>query len=167
MLDGQDYNVIKIVRTEPLVMTVSTTVVVTVWEIPRVTNRLVTVTGVANQDILTTTVVKCVHLDISELIVSNAVVVIVLLTNTANMSVECALMVVKTDILEINVMTLVKRDILAQTVLGFVHKTVELTPVATRMESVLVPQDGRVMIVPENVCHPMEKIASIHAMFIV
>lgn len=31
-------------------MIVSTTVVVTVWEIPRVTNRLVTVIGVATQD---------------------------------------------------------------------------------------------------------------------
>lgn len=49
---------LQIVRTEPLVMAVSTTVVVTVLEIPRVTNRLVTVKGVANQDILTTTVAK-------------------------------------------------------------------------------------------------------------
>lgn len=42
--------------------TVSTTVVVTVWEIPRVTNRLVTVTEVETQDTLIAIVAKARYL---------------------------------------------------------------------------------------------------------
>lgn len=42
--------------------TVSTTVVVTVWEIPRVTNRLVIVTEVATQDTQIAIVAKARYL---------------------------------------------------------------------------------------------------------
>lgn len=66
MLGGQGYFVTKSALIGLMDTTVSTTVVVTVWEIPRVTNRLVIVTEVATQDTLIAIVAKLVHMDIME-----------------------------------------------------------------------------------------------------
>lgn len=66
MLGGQDHFVTKSVIMGLMDMIVLTTVVVTVGEIPRVTNRLVTVTGVAAQNTPIAIVAKFVHMDIME-----------------------------------------------------------------------------------------------------
>lgn len=74
-------------------------------------------------------------------------------------------MAVRMGILDHFVLTHARKDILAQTVPGCVHRIVNLTHVDTQMECVLpVLQDGRVIIAPLNACRPMEKIVSIHAM---
>lgn len=72
-------------------------------------------------------------------------------------------MVVRTGTLVHFVLMPVRKDILAETVHGCVHQTVNLTHVETQTDRVLpVLQDGRVIIVPLNVYCPMERIASIH-----
>lgn len=71
------------------------------------------------------------------------------------------------DFLEHTVLTLAGEDILAQTVPGNVRLVVNLTPVDTRTDVVVVLQDGRVIIVPQSACCPMERIVSINAIYTV
>lgn len=88
MLDGQDINVLKSVTTEPMVIIVSTTVVITALTTLHVTNRPDIVTGDVNLDTLAMTVTKSVHLDILDWIAENVVVAIVQTMNHVTTSVE-------------------------------------------------------------------------------
>lgn len=66
-------------------------------------------------------------------------------------SAECVRVDARTGILELIVRMLVRKDILAQTVPGHVHLTVNLTHVETRTDGVLhVLQDGPVIIVQQD-----------------
>lgn len=152
LLDGQNYNVLKSVTTETMVMIVSTTVVVTVLTTLLVTNRLDSVTEDVNLDILIMTVTKSVHLDIMDWIAENVVTDTVQTMNHVTMSVEYAQLVVRTAILELIVITVARKDILAQTAHEYVHPSVNLIHVDTRTDRVLpVMQVILVLIVPKHV----------------
>lgn len=72
---------------------------------------------------------------------------------------------VKTDTLDINVINLVRKDIMAEAVPMFVLLTVRRVGIQT--DCVLVWKDGWDMIVLMNVTSRMEKIVCIHAVNIV
>lgn len=77
-------------------------------------------------------------------------------------------MVVRTVLSGPSVITLAKKDILAQTVPRFVHLTVNLTLVVIRTDCVLPAlKVGWVIIVPQNVLNRLERIVSIRAITIV